>query len=138
MELKHQPSVELSGDLLDAIRNFPVQREAEHCGSRIVVSPFDIYAQCPHCGSRIKMRSFSAVTEIEDVFDAVFEWLNRPEAQEVARRRHERLQTIANNSPMTRSSSGSLLHEPVAMKQKSPVPFGTGLIISSRPFTAIP
>jgi hypothetical protein len=41
------------------------------------------------------MRSFSAVTEIEDVFDAVFEWLNRPEAQELARRRQRE---IANDN----------------------------------------
>jgi hypothetical protein len=95
MELKQQPNLEISGDLLDAIRNFPVRREAEHCGSRIVISPFDVYAQCLHCGSRIKMRSFSAVTEIEDVFDAFFEWLNRPEAQELAKKRQSE---IANDN----------------------------------------
>jgi hypothetical protein len=44
------------------------------------VSPFDIYAKCPECQSKIKVRSFSATTEIENVFDAVFEWIDRPEA----------------------------------------------------------
>jgi len=91
MELKHQPNLELSGELLEAIRTFPVHREAEHCGSRIVVSPFDLYATCPQCGSRIKIRAFSGVTEIEDVFDAFFEWLNQPEAQELARSRQRDL-----------------------------------------------
>jgi hypothetical protein len=91
MNLKHASAAEVSGELLDAIRNFPRQRETEHCGARIVVSPFDTYAQCPHCGSQIKMRSFSGVTEIEDVFDAVFEWLERPETQELAKKRQRQL-----------------------------------------------
>jgi hypothetical protein len=91
MELKHPPTVDVSGDLLDAIRHFPLQRETEHCGTRIAVSPFEIYAQCPRCGSRIKMRSFSGATELEDVFDAVFEWLGRPEAQELAKKRQQQL-----------------------------------------------
>ena len=92
MELKHQPNVEISEDLLEAIRSFPPQREVEHCGSRIVISPFDFYANCPQCGSRIKVRSFSATGEVDDVFDVVFEWMNRPTAQDVARRRQAALE----------------------------------------------
>ncbi|HXG12945.1 MAG TPA: hypothetical protein VNK04_24520 [Gemmataceae bacterium] len=78
--------------LLEAIRRFPLEREVEHCGRKLVASPFDIYATCPHCGSRLKLRSFSAVPEVADVFDAVFEWLTQPEAQELMRRRQEAIQ----------------------------------------------
>jgi hypothetical protein len=37
------------------------------------------------------LRSFSASYEVEDVFDAVFRWLNHPKAVEVAKRRQEKL-----------------------------------------------
>ena len=40
--------------------------------------PFDFYATCPHCGLRLKLGAFSGVSEIEDVFDAVFSWMNQP------------------------------------------------------------
>jgi hypothetical protein len=87
MELKQQPGFDVSEELLEAIRTFPVQREVEHCGARFLLAPFDFYAVCPHCGARIKVRSFSTVGEIEDVFDAVFEWMNQPGAQQEAQRR---------------------------------------------------
>jgi hypothetical protein len=89
MNLKHCPDVELPEELLDAIRSLPLKREVEHCGQRFVVSPFDIYAMCPKCGSQLKTRSFSGVTEVEDVFDAVFEWMNQPGAAELVRKRQE-------------------------------------------------
>jgi hypothetical protein len=87
VELKHHHSLAISEELLEVIRSFPVQRETEHCGVRMVVDPFAFYAECPRCGTRIKLRSFAAVPEIEDVFEAVFEWMNRPDAQEVANQR---------------------------------------------------
>src|SRR5690349_19193083 len=87
MELKQRYGFEVSEELLEAIRTFPVRREVEHCGSRITAAPFDFYVDCPRCGARIKVRSFSAGGEIEDVFDAVFEWMNRPMAEDEARRR---------------------------------------------------
>jgi hypothetical protein len=87
MSLEHHPGVEISEDLLEAIRSLPLERQVEHCGSRITVSPFDLYADCPQCGARIKVRSFSGGGEIEDVFDAVFEWINQPKAREMAQRR---------------------------------------------------
>jgi hypothetical protein len=92
MELKHSSHIEISDGLLDAIRSFPLDRVVEHCGARISIAPFDYYAECPRCRSRIKVRSFSAAAEVEDVFDAVFEWMNRPTAQEVTRRRQEALE----------------------------------------------
>ncbi len=87
----HEP-VEAASALLDAIRSFPTRRELEHCGCKQIVSPFDLYATCPYCGARVKLRAFSAGYEIEDVFDAVFEWLSQPEAAEAARQRQAALQ----------------------------------------------
>jgi hypothetical protein len=90
MKAHAHPPVEIPAGLLEAIRAFPYQREAEHCGRRWTVSPFDFYATCPHCGARRKLRSMAAVPELEDVFDAVFEWMNQSGAEElVARRRRE-------------------------------------------------
>ncbi len=80
-----------SPELLDAIAAFPLSREVEHCGARFAVSPFEVYARCPQCGTRLKVRSFAAVPEIEDVFDAVFAWMNRPGAADVARNRQSEI-----------------------------------------------
>jgi hypothetical protein len=93
MQLKTQPSVEVPAALPEAIRSFPTEREVEHCGHRFVASPFDFYVQCPHCGTRLKVRSFSAVPEIEDVFDAVFEWMTQPRAQAIAQARAAALES---------------------------------------------
>jgi hypothetical protein len=87
MNLKKPPGLEIGSDLIDAIRNFPTRREVEHCGTSITADPFDFYVECPHCGARIKVRSFAAIPELEDVFDAVFEWMNGEEAQGIAERR---------------------------------------------------
>ena len=77
MKRQHHSSSEISADLLEAIRSFPLERVVEHCGTHFTVSPFDTYAHCPHCGARMKVRSYSAAGEIEDIFDAVFESLSR-------------------------------------------------------------
>ena len=79
--MENHAGVEVTADLIEAIRSFPVGRGVEHCGTRFVAPPFDVYVDCPQCGARIKVRSFSGVSEIEDVFDAVFEWMNWPEAR---------------------------------------------------------
>jgi hypothetical protein len=91
MALKSKPVLEIPPGLLEAIRSFPVQREVEHCSNRMTVSPFDFYAACPRCSQRIKVRSFSAGDEIEDIFDAVFDWMNQPLAEEASLRRRETL-----------------------------------------------
>lgn len=89
MRVQPHPSVDIPASLIEAIRTFPRQREVEHCGNKLVVSPLDIYATCPHCGGRIKLRSFAAGYEIEDLFDAVLEWMNQPGSQDLVRRRQE-------------------------------------------------
>lgn len=74
----------ISSDLIEALRSFPLQKHVEHCGSEFVVSPFEFYATCPRCGTKLKVRAFSALPELADVFDAVFEWLNQPGADALA------------------------------------------------------
>lgn len=78
-------------DLVEAVRAFPTHREVEHCGSSFEVPSFDIYAHCPRCGLRIKVRAFSAHCEVEDIFDAVFERMNDPEALALAEKRRREL-----------------------------------------------
>lgn len=92
MQLQTDPRADVPSSLMDAIRSFPRQREVEHCGNKWVVSPFDIYGVCPRCGSRIKLRSFSAILEIEDLFDAVFEWMLQPGAAELVRQRQREIE----------------------------------------------
>jgi hypothetical protein len=89
MNPNREQAVDVPAGLLEGIRSFPVKRQLEHCGHTFCVSPFDFYAECPQCHARIKVRSFSGVTEIEDVFDAVFEWMTQPGAEEIARRRRQ-------------------------------------------------
>lgn len=92
MKPQSHPLVEVPSSLVDAIRSFPARREVEHCGQSLAVSPFDYYATCPQCGTRIKVRSFSGVPELEDVFDAVFEWMGQPETRDVAQRRRDEIE----------------------------------------------
>ena len=80
-------------DLLEAIRSFPRIREVHHCGEVFSVSPFELYAVCPQCQQKIKLRCFSALNEVEDVFDAVFAWLLQPDAMALALQR----QTVIKN-----------------------------------------
>lgn len=92
MSIETPLQMDIPPALAEAIRSFPLHREVEHCGRKMMVSPFDVYATCPHCGSPLKLRSFSAACEIEDLFDAVFEWLTQPQAAELMRRRQEAIQ----------------------------------------------
>ncbi len=79
--------VNVSHDLIEAIASFPLAREVRHCGMTFRTSPFDIYASCPACGTRLKVRSFAAVAELEDVFDAVMTWMLQPGAEALVRQR---------------------------------------------------
>ena len=91
MSVSKAANPDVSAELLDAIVAFPVSREVTHCGTTFQLSPFDFYAECPVCQTRIKVRSFSAVTELEDVFDAVFAWMAQPGAAEVVSRRQQQI-----------------------------------------------
>lgn len=83
--------IDIPAGLSEAIRAFPVERVVAHCGRRIAVGPFDWYTRCPVCGTEIKLRGFSAQDEIQDVFDAVLEWMNEPGARKAAQRRQAAL-----------------------------------------------
>lgn len=91
MPIQIDTKIDIPGGLADAIRDFPVERVVEHCSRRFAAGPFDWYARCPECGVEIKLRGFSAQDEIEDVFDAVFEWMNDPRARKAAQRRQDAL-----------------------------------------------
>jgi hypothetical protein len=91
MKLNHGQDIDIPWALIEGIKSSPVRREVEHCGTSFFVSPFDIYATCPSCGTRIKVRACSGVTEIEEVFDAVLEWMNQPGAEEIVSRRREEI-----------------------------------------------
>ena len=90
-------------NLIEALRIFPLEREVEHCGKRWAVSPFDFYANCPGCGGQIKLRGFSAVDELEDIFDAVFEWMRQAGAAEWVSRRQKALEAEEVTAPTPRS-----------------------------------
>lgn len=79
----------VSEHLIEKIRTFPLSVEVTHCNSTFSTSPFDIYATCPICRTEIKLRAFSANYELADVFDAVFEWLIKPEAQQLFKHRQQ-------------------------------------------------
>jgi hypothetical protein len=83
--------IEVPPKLLELIRALSPSREVEHCGAIFEVSAFDIYGTCPECQKRIKVRSFSDGVELEDVFDAVFEWMERTEADEIVERRRQEI-----------------------------------------------
>jgi hypothetical protein len=66
--------VDVPPSLLSAIKGFPPFRDVEHCGVTFEVSPFEPECACPKCGVRLVLRASSSV-QIEDVFDAVFYWM---------------------------------------------------------------
>ena len=91
METEKYKTIWVDSELIEAIQSFPLAREVEHCGGKFVIPPFEFYADCPQCGAHIKLRSFTSSYEIEDVFDAVFLWMSRPEALELAMSRQKKL-----------------------------------------------
>jgi predicted nucleic acid-binding Zn-ribbon protein len=92
MSTSTAPRVEVPEELIDAIRSLPTERVVEHCGQTFRTSPFVIYGKCPACGKDVKVRAFSAASEIEDVFDAVFEWMSSPAAARVAEQRCQEIE----------------------------------------------
>lgn len=81
----------VSSDLIDLIRSSPISIESKHCDTTFSVSPFDVYVICPKCGIKMKRRYFTYSYELPNAFDAVFEWLLKPDAQELFRKRQKDL-----------------------------------------------
>jgi hypothetical protein len=99
-----QTTIGVPREMIDMIRDFPVARDVEHCGQKVSVSALDIYAECPRCGEQLKVRSYSAVPEIEDVFDAVLEWMQQRGAKQVVHRRQALLDADSDEcSPLNGS-----------------------------------
>jgi hypothetical protein len=86
------PPSKIPDDVLDAIREFPVEREVLHCGRAHPVSPFQMYFRCPVCRTEIKLRGFSAAPEVADLFDAVFAWMKQPGVSDYVRQRQQELE----------------------------------------------
>ncbi len=84
--------VDISEDLIEAIRSLPTERFVEHCGKSAAISPFAIYYHCPVCGVDVKVRAFSGGADVEDVFDAVFEWIGSPAAARLAEQRRAEIE----------------------------------------------
>jgi len=87
-------SVAVPDEVVEAIRSLPAKRPVTHCGQLFDVPAFSIYATCPTCGEEIKVRSFGATAEIEDIFDAVFEWMANPATKTIA---EDRLRTMKDD-----------------------------------------
>ena len=84
--------------LVEIIRNFPTEVDFMHCGVSQRLSPFAIYGKCEKCGIKVKLWSFTASTEVHDVFDAFFEWLLKDGAAEVARKRQAEILSDSQNN----------------------------------------
>jgi hypothetical protein len=92
MSLARPSELDISPELVEAVERFPTARVVAHCGQSFPISPFDLYATCPSCGARFKVRAFSAHPELEDLFDAFFQWLQTPDAARLAAQRQQVLQ----------------------------------------------
>ena len=65
-------------DVVEAIAHLPHYREVEcrRCGHKRKEYALTIQSQCAYCGTPTKLRGYAALdSEIEDVIDAVLEWL---------------------------------------------------------------
>lgn len=94
MQNKDYRDLDISFELIEAIRTFPMSQEVTHCGKVFQAPPFDIYVVCPVCEVEIKARKFSSYVEIEDVFDAVFEWMMQPNALAIVKESQELMKKI--------------------------------------------
>lgn len=65
-------------DIIDEINRLPRFRKytCHQCGHEQEVYTLEIYGICKSCGRKSKLRGFASMgTEIEDVIDAVLQWL---------------------------------------------------------------
>lgn len=67
------------------------------CNHEIKVHVLKIHAICPNCGAEKKCRGFGSIgTEIEDVIDAVLEWVGQGESFESVLERHQEITNSRN------------------------------------------
>jgi hypothetical protein len=91
MSLETASKVEVSPELVEAVRTFPIRRQVRHCGTSFEVDALSIYATCPACKTKIKLRAYSAAPDLEDLIDAVLEWMTQPAAKAVAEARMKKI-----------------------------------------------
>lgn len=67
-------------ETIEDIQNLPHYREysCPNCGYKQKAYILEIQRNCEKCGSRSKLRRFASIgAEIEDVVDAVFDWMGK-------------------------------------------------------------
>jgi len=84
-------------EIIEEIRRLPHFRRirCRACGEERRVHALQIYSICA-CGTQVKCRSFGASgSEIEDVIDAVLEWMGAGEELQAVLRRQAEIQADA-------------------------------------------
>jgi hypothetical protein len=95
MELKGSAAPDVSWDLVEYLRRFPTERSVQRCDTDR--SRARILFELSEVRRNDQLRPFGG-TEIEDLFDAVFEWMNQPGAESIVRRRREAIAEHADSS----------------------------------------
>ena len=70
-------------DIIEEIKLLPhfTDVECPNCKERIRLHTLQIQANCPYCGLGFKHRGYGSIgTEIQDVIDAVLEWVGEGES----------------------------------------------------------
>ena len=90
-ELNPLASKETMNEIIDEIKNLPAFSpiQCPKCGHEYEVSALLIQGECPNCNLYIKYRAFSAEKEIQDVIDAVLEWIGEGESFTAAMDRYK-------------------------------------------------
>lgn len=82
------------GQVIDEIRRLECFNNTvcPSCHTSVRYHALQIYANCPKCNTQIKVRAFGGVgTEIQDVIDAVLEWIGDGENLEAVLKRHKQI-----------------------------------------------
>src|SRR5262245_61379173 len=76
--------------VIEKIENLPHERTfvCTNCGQRGTASILSIHVNCERCSKRLKLRGYGSIgIEIEDVVDAVLEWMGTGARLEAVMRR---------------------------------------------------
>lgn len=81
-------------NVIKDIENLPHYREyvCKQCGHQQQIYSLFIQANCEKCGTQVKLRGYASIgSEIEDVIDAVLEWLGKGKEFELALKRKQEI-----------------------------------------------
>ena len=87
-----QRSAGTMNDIIDEIKALPHFRDitCADCDTSFRVHTLEIHANCPKCGATPKCRAFGGIgTEVQDVIDAVLEWMGEGESLDAVMSRHK-------------------------------------------------